>query len=55
MLTWAIAFFVIGMAAALLGFSGLAGAAVNIAWTLAVLGILLFVVLVALEHRSSSS
>lgn len=40
MLSWAITFFVIAIIAALLGFSGIAGTAVNIAWILAVLGII---------------
>ena len=41
MISWAITFFVIALIAAVLGFSGIAGTAVNIAWILAVVGIVL--------------
>jgi uncharacterized membrane protein YtjA (UPF0391 family) len=44
MIGWAVTFFVIAIIAAVLGFSGIAGTAVNIAWILAVLGIILAVV-----------
>jgi uncharacterized membrane protein YtjA (UPF0391 family) len=54
MFSWAIVFLVIAVVAALFGFSGLAGTAVNIAWILAVLGIILFVVLLALGRRPPS-
>ena len=54
MLSWAVAFFVIGMLAALVGFSGVAETAVSIAWTLAVLGIVVFVVLLVLDRQPPS-
>jgi uncharacterized membrane protein YtjA (UPF0391 family) len=54
MFSWAIAFLVIGLIAALFGFSGLAGTAVNIAWILAVLGIILFVILLVVGRRPPS-
>ena len=44
MLSWAVTFFVIAIIAAVLGFSGIAGAAVNIAWALAVIGVILALV-----------
>ena len=44
MLSWAVTFFVIALIAAVLGFSGIAGTAVNIAWILAVIGIILALV-----------
>jgi uncharacterized membrane protein YtjA (UPF0391 family) len=54
MFSWAIAFLIIGLVAALFGFSGLAGTAVNIAWILAVLGIILFVVFTLVGRRPPS-
>jgi uncharacterized membrane protein YtjA (UPF0391 family) len=44
MISWAVTFFVIALIAAVLGFSGIAGTAVNIAWILAVVGIILAIV-----------
>ena len=44
MISWAVTFFVIALIAAVLGFSGIAGTAVNIAWILAVIGIILAIV-----------
>jgi uncharacterized membrane protein YtjA (UPF0391 family) len=44
MLRWAIAFFVIALIAAVLGFSGVAAGASNIAYFLAVLFLILFVI-----------
>ncbi len=41
MLNWALTFFVIAIIAALLGFSGIAGTATNIAWVMAVIGVIL--------------
>ena len=55
MFSWAIAFLIIGLVAALFGFSGLAGTAVNIAWILAVIGIILFVVFILLGRRPPSA
>jgi uncharacterized membrane protein YtjA (UPF0391 family) len=39
MINWAITFLIIAIIAALLGFSGIAGAATNIAWILFVVGL----------------
>ena len=44
MISWAVTFFVIALIAAVLGFTGIAGAAVNMAWILAVIGIILALV-----------
>lgn len=41
MFNWAIIFLVIAIVAALLGFSGIAGTATNIAWILFVIGLVL--------------
>ena len=51
MLGWAAVFFIIAIVAAVLGFSGIAGTAINIAWILAVIGIILAVVFLALGRR----
>lgn len=39
MLGWALVFLIVGLVAGLLGFSGIAGAATNIAWILFVVGL----------------
>ena len=39
MINWAVTFLIIAIVAALLGFSGVAGAATNIAWILFVVGL----------------
>jgi uncharacterized membrane protein YtjA (UPF0391 family) len=44
MISWAVTFFVIALIAAVLGFSGIAGTAVNLAWICAVIGIVLALV-----------
>jgi uncharacterized membrane protein YtjA (UPF0391 family) len=44
MLSWAVVFFVVALIAAVFGFTGLAGTAVNIAWILVVVGVILAVV-----------
>lgn len=44
MLSWALTFLVIAIIAALLGFSGVAGAATNIAWLLFVVGLVVALV-----------
>ena len=44
MLKWALVFLVVGLIAGLLGFTGIAGTAVNIAWILAVVGIIFAIV-----------
>ena len=51
MLSWAVTFFIIAIIAAVLGFSGIAGAAVNIAWALAVIGIILALVFLVMGRR----
>ena len=51
MISWAVTFFVIALIAAVLGFSGIAGTAVNIAWMLAVIGIILAIVFMVLGRR----
>ncbi len=45
MLSWAVTFLIIAIIAALLGFSGIAGAATNIAWILFVVGLVVALVL----------
>ncbi|MGB3222900.1 MAG: DUF1328 domain-containing protein [Desulforhopalus sp.] len=44
MIGWAVTFLIIALVAGVLGFSGIAGAAVNIAWILFVVGLILAVV-----------
>jgi len=51
MLSWAVTFFIIAIIAAVLGFSGIAGTAVNIAWILAFLGIILALVFMVMGRR----
>jgi uncharacterized membrane protein YtjA (UPF0391 family) len=51
MLGWAVVFLVVGLIAAVLGFSGIAGTAVNIAWILAVVGIVVAIVFFVLGRR----
>lgn len=51
MISWAVTFFIIAIVAALLGFSGIAGTAVSIAWTLAVVGIILALVFMVMGRR----
>jgi uncharacterized membrane protein YtjA (UPF0391 family) len=51
MISWAVTFFVIALIAAVLGFSGIAGTAVNIAWILAVVGIVLALVFMVMGRR----
>jgi uncharacterized membrane protein YtjA (UPF0391 family) len=41
MIYWAVVFLVVAIVAALLGFSGIAGAATNIAWILFVVGLVI--------------
>ena len=43
MLSWSITFLVVGLIAAVLGFTGIAGAATQIAWALFVIFIVLFI------------
>ena len=51
MFSWAVTFFIIALIAAVLGFSGVAGTAVNIAWILAVIGIILALVFMVMGRR----
>jgi uncharacterized membrane protein YtjA (UPF0391 family) len=51
MLSWAVTFFIIAIIAAVLGFSGIAGTAINIAWALAVIGVILAVVFLIAGRR----
>lgn len=51
MISWAVTFLVIALIAAVLGFSGIAGTAVNIAWILVVVGIVLALVFGVLGRR----
>jgi uncharacterized membrane protein YtjA (UPF0391 family) len=51
MISWAITFFVIALIAAVLGFTGIAGTAVHIAWILTVVGIVLAIVFAILGRR----
>jgi len=51
MLSWAVTFFIIALIAAVFGFSGIAGTAVNIAWILAVIGIILALVFMVMGRR----
>ena len=51
MISWAITFFVIALIAAVLGFSGIAGTAVNLAWICAVIGIILALVFMVMGRR----
>jgi uncharacterized membrane protein YtjA (UPF0391 family) len=52
MFSWAVVFLVVALVAALLGFSGVAGTAVNIAWILFVVGLVLAVVFFVLGRRT---
>jgi uncharacterized membrane protein YtjA (UPF0391 family) len=51
MFSWAIVFLVVALIAALLGFSGIAGASANIAWILFVIGLILAVVFFVMGRR----
>jgi len=51
MISWAITFLVIALIAAVLGFSGIAGTAVNIAWILVVVGVILAIVFGVMGRR----
>ncbi len=51
MIGWAITFLVIALIAGVLGFSGIAGTAVNIAWILFVVGLILAIVFGLLGRR----
>jgi uncharacterized membrane protein YtjA (UPF0391 family) len=51
MISWAVTFFVIALIAAVLGFTGIAGTAVNLAWICAVIGIVLALVFMVMGRR----
>ena len=51
MISWAVTFLVIALIAAVLGFSGIAGTAVNLAWIFAVIGIILALVFMVAGRR----
>lgn len=51
MISWAVTFLVIALIAAVLGFSGIAGTAVNLAWIFAVIGVILAVVFGVMGRR----
>lgn len=53
MLRWAIGFFLIALVAAIFGFSGVAGAASNIAYFLAVAFLVLFVISLVVGRGAS--
>lgn len=51
MIGWALTFFIIAIVAAIFGFSGIAGAATNIAWILFVVGLVLAIILALTGRR----
>ncbi len=51
MFGWAITFLVIALVAGVLGFSGIAGVATNIAWILFVVGLIMAVVFFLMGRR----
>lgn len=51
MFGWALIFLVVGIIALVLGFTGVAGLAMDIAWILFVIGVILFVVFLVLGKR----
>ena len=51
MIGWAATFLIIALIAAVLGFSGIAGVATNIAWVLFVVGLILAIVFALLGRR----
>jgi uncharacterized membrane protein YtjA (UPF0391 family) len=51
MISWAVTFLVIALIAAVFGFSGIAGTAVNLAWIFAILGLILAVVFLVMGRR----
>jgi uncharacterized membrane protein YtjA (UPF0391 family) len=52
MIYWAAVFLIIALVAAVLGFTGIAGTAVNIAWILFIVGLIVAVIFFALGRRS---
>ena len=53
MLNWSLTFLVVGLIAAVLGFTGLAGAATHIAWILFVVFLVLYLVSLIAGRRIS--
>jgi uncharacterized membrane protein YtjA (UPF0391 family) len=51
MIGWAATFLIVALVAAVLGFSGIAGVATNIAWVLFVVGLILAIVFALLGRR----
>ena len=51
MIIWAATFFILALIAGICGFTGIAGAAVNIAWILFVVGLILAVIFVLVGRR----
>lgn len=51
MISWAVTFLIIGLIAAVLGFTGIAGTATHIAWILFVVGIILAIVFAVSGRR----
>jgi|GEM_PF-2381038 len=51
MITWAIVIFVFAIAAAVLGFSGIAGAAAHLAFLLGVIGVVLAFAMLVMSRR----
>ena len=51
MIGWAITFLLIGLVAAVFGFTGIAGTATHIAWILFVVGIILAIVFTVVGRR----
>lgn len=54
MIGWAATFLIIGIIAGVLGFTGIAGTAVNIAWILFVVGLVLAVLFALIGRRPPS-
>ncbi len=52
MIGWAVTFLIVALVAAVLGFSGIAGVATNIAWILFVVGLILAVVFALFGRRA---
>jgi uncharacterized membrane protein YtjA (UPF0391 family) len=53
MIGWAVTFLVVALIAAVLGFTGVAGVATNIAWILFVVGLILAVVFALFGRRAT--
>ncbi|MCL7744771.1 DUF1328 domain-containing protein [Guyparkeria hydrothermalis] len=51
MLSWALVFLIVGIIAGVLGMSGIAGAATQIAWILFVVGLILAIVFFLMGRR----